>query len=69
MVNENEKSEIDKHFVSEGIEKGAEVGDDMGAAGPATVDKISERGDDKADDGSDVSGGAVRQHERDEWHD
>ena len=52
-IGEDEKGEVDEHFVCERIEEGAEVGDFLAFAGPVAVDFVGDGGNNEDDEGGD----------------
>ena len=53
QIDKNEKGEVDKHFVGQRVEEGAEIGDDFLFASPFAVDEVGQGGNNKNDERSD----------------
>ena len=53
-IGEDEKGEVDKHFVGERVQESAEVGNLLALAGPVAVDFVGDGGNDKNDEGGDA---------------
>jgi len=63
LVSQDKEGEVDEHLVGQGIEKGAEVGDLLGATRPDAVDFVGNGCDYEKDEGDDFGPEAREQSE------